>query len=204
MTADDPRFSQDQADVAHLRAHAKRELRTRMRAVRRVLPRTAAAERAAKVGAQLLQLPEFNAARTLIGFSAIHNELDPSGLLAAAQRAGKRVGLPRVDGEQIRLHVYESGDVLEESGYEILEPLASAACIEPSEVDLLVVPGLAFDARGHRLGYGRGFYDRLLPLLSRAFLVGVAYDFQFVPELPDEPHDLPMHCIVSDARTLRI
>ncbi|MET0389152.1 MAG: 5-formyltetrahydrofolate cyclo-ligase, partial [Polyangiales bacterium] len=79
-----------------------------------------------------------------------------------------------------------------------------APLIAPSEVDLVIVPGLAFDGAGQRIGYGRAFYDRLLPQLTQAFRVGLAYDFQLLAELPVEAHDVPMHCVISDARTLRV
>jgi 5-formyltetrahydrofolate cyclo-ligase len=72
------------------------------------------------------------------------------------------------------------------------------------EIDLIIVPALALDASGYRLGYGRAHYDRLLPTLTQAFRVGAVYDFQLVPELPKELHDVPMHCVVSDSRVLRM
>jgi 5-formyltetrahydrofolate cyclo-ligase len=187
-----------------LRGQAKRELRTRMRAVRRVLPRSACELRAASATERLLSLPELQRAQTVLGFHAIHNELDPAALLARASELGKRIVLPRVHDAGLSLHVYAPGDVLEESGYGTLDPSPDAPLVDPAEVDLVLVPGLAFDARGHRIGYGRAFYDRLLPTLVRAFSVGIAYDFQVLPELPNEIHDVPVNCVVSDARVLRI
>jgi 5-formyltetrahydrofolate cyclo-ligase len=194
----------DDVMLSRLREHAKRELRARMGAVRRVLPVAACAQRAERATARVLQLPEFEQARTVVGYSAVRKELDPSNLLMAAAKAGKRVGLPRVQDDRLELRVFRAGDALEESGLGILEPLASAPLIEHREVDLIVVPGLAFDTRGHRIGYGSAFYDRLLPHLSRAFRVGFVYDFQLVPELPNSAHDVAVHCVVSDAHTLRV
>jgi 5-formyltetrahydrofolate cyclo-ligase len=194
----------DDATLARLRGHAKRELRTRMRAVRRVLPRSACELRTSAATTRLLELPEFARARCVLGFHAIHKELDPAALLARAAELGKRVALPRVHDSGLSLHLYQPGDVLEESGFGTLDPSPDAPLVEPTEVDLVLVPGLAFDARGHRIGYGRAFYDRLLPTLLGAFRVGVAYDFQVLPELPNEEHDVPVHCVVSDARVLRM
>jgi 5-formyltetrahydrofolate cyclo-ligase len=194
----------DEAALVRLQVHAKQELRARMRSVRRVLPLAACAGRSSLANARVAELPEFVRARTVIGYSAIRKELDPTGLLARAASLGKRVGLPRVQDDHLQLHVYESSDSLEESQLGMLEPLPSTAVIDHSEVDLIVVPALALDARGYRIGYGRAFYDRLLPTLVNAFYVGVAYDFQLVPELPRQPHDVAMHCVISDARTLRV
>jgi 5-formyltetrahydrofolate cyclo-ligase len=202
---EDPPAPFDDATLAHFRAHAKREIRARMKAVRRVLPLSACAERSARANARVIELPEFARARTVVAYSAMRKELDPEALLAHAASLGKRIGLPRVDDDQhLQLHVHQLGEALEESGYGMLEPAASNASIDPAEVDLIIVPALALDGGGQRLGYGRGFYDRLLPLMPNAFRVGVAYDFQVVPEIPAEPHDVPLHCVISDARTLRI
>ena len=198
-----PDPAEDAARERHLRTVAKRELRSRMRQVRGVLPASAAAARSSAATERALALPELQGARVLVGFSAIHKELDPAALLAAARAQGKRVGLPRVVGELLELHEVSAPEELVEGTFGVLEPPASAPRIEPTEVDLVLVPALAFDARGHRIGYGRGFYDRLLPQLTRAFRVGLAYDFQLLAELPDDPHDVPMQCVVTDKRSLR-
>jgi 5-formyltetrahydrofolate cyclo-ligase len=201
---DDAAAPFDEATLVQLRAHAKRELRTRMKALRRVLPAAACAERSKQANARVIALPEFARARSVVAYCAMHKELDPAELLAHAKSLGKRVGLPRVDDERLELHEYAPGDALEESGFGMLEPLAGAARIEPGDVDLIIVPALALDGSGHRLGYGQGFYDRLLPSLTNAFRVGVAYSFQVVPEIPAAAHDIPVQCVISDAITLRI
>jgi 5-formyltetrahydrofolate cyclo-ligase len=204
---DDAAAPFDEATLVGLREHAKRELRTRMKAVRRVLPLSACAARSKQANARVIELPEFARARCVVAYCAMHKELDPAELLAHAASLGKRVGLPRVDDERLQLHEYSPQGLpaaLEESGFGMLEPLASAPRIDPAEVDLIIVPALALDGAGQRLGYGRGFYDRLLPTLPHAFRVGVAYAFQVVPEIPATTHDVPMHCVISDARTFRI
>jgi 5-formyltetrahydrofolate cyclo-ligase len=204
MAMDDAPSPDSEAALVRLQVHAKQELRARMRAVRRVLPLAACAGRSSRANARVMELPEFVRARTVIGYNAMRKELDPTGLLARAASLGKRVGLPRVQDDHLQLHVYEPSDALEENQLGMLEPLASAPVIDNAEVDLIVVPALALDAQGYRIGYGRAFYDRLLPALVNAFYVGVAYDFQLVPELPKQAHDAAMHCVVSDARTLRM
>lgn len=207
MSADDL-LDTDPALLARLREHAKRELRSRMRSVRGVLPSAACAERSARAIAHLSELPEVKAARTIVGFSAIQKELDLAALLSEARAQGKRVGLPRVvqpeDGPALLDLLALNDEPLVEGAFGVLEPPPSAPRIEEAGVDVILVPGLAFDAQGHRIGYGRAFYDRLLPTLPNAFRVGVGYDFQLVVELPVDPHDVPLHCIVTDARVLRI
>jgi 5-formyltetrahydrofolate cyclo-ligase len=211
LVSDPSQLDPETAQLARLRAHAKRELRSRMRSIRAVLPLRAVRERSAAAMAQLRALPELAAARVVVGFSAIQRELDPASLLAEARAQGKRVGLPRVvesddPAAPPTLSLHEVADTAELSSgaFGILEPAAGSPLLAAAEVDLVLVPGLAFDVHGHRIGYGRAFYDHLLPSMPRAFRVGVAYDFQLVPELPSEPHDIPMHCVVSDKKVLRV
>jgi 5-formyltetrahydrofolate cyclo-ligase len=194
-----------QAAEHALRVQAKQELRERTRALRRVLPASACAVRSAAICERLLTLDAFAQASTLIGYVAHRKEADPRAALDAAARAGKRVGLTRVeDAAALGLHRYVDGDALAPNGFGIAEPLASAPSIALDEVDLIIVPALAVDARGHRIGYGHGYYDRLLPKLSRAFKVAIAYDFQLLAETPDTPSDARVDCVVTDARVLRV
>ena len=209
--SDPSQLDPEAAQLARLRAHAKRELRSRMRSVRAVLPLSAVRERSAAAMAQLRALPEIAAARVIVGFSAIQRELDPASLLAEARAQGKRVGLPRViesddpaEPPALALHEVASEAELVEGAFGILEPAASAPLLAAADVSVVLVPGLAFDVDGHRIGYGRAFYDRLLPSMPQAFRIGIAYDFQLVPELPREPHDIAMQCVVSDKKVLRI
>ena len=88
--------------------------------------------------------------------------------------------------------------------YGIGEPSADAPRIATEDIDLILVPALAIDSRGQRIGYGEGYYDRLLPALARAFKVATTYDFQLLVEIPNTAHDAPVDCLVTDARTLRV
>jgi 5-formyltetrahydrofolate cyclo-ligase len=194
----------DPKAVAYLREHAKRELRSRMRSVRAVLPASAREQRSRAAAQRVSELAEYVGAQTIVAFSAIQKEIDPAELLAQARASGKRVGLPRVVGELLELHEFRDASELVEGSFGVLEPAESAPVIAAADVDLVIVPGLAFDARGHRLGYGRAFYDRLLPRLTKAFFLGFAYDFQVVIDLPDDVHDVPMHAVATDQRVLRV
>jgi 5-formyltetrahydrofolate cyclo-ligase len=193
----------DAARLAHFRGVAKRELRTRMRSVRAVLPQSAIATRSSAVCQRIEHLPEFARAQVILGFSAIRKEVDLSAVLTRAQALGKQTALPKVVGETLELRVSNTQYPLSEGSFGILEPPDDAPVVDPASVDLVLVPGLVFDASGHRIGYGRGHYDRLLPGLTNAFRVGVAYDFQLLAELPTEPHDIALHCVVTDTRCLR-
>lgn len=186
-----------------LRIQVKRELRRRLRAIRGQLPAEARAARSAAIVDRVLALPELRAARSIAAFVAMRSEADPAGIVAACRARGHRVALPRVHPEPdgLVLHAHAADDPLERSSFGVLEPSASAPRVDA--VDVVIVPGLAFDPRGHRIGYGKGFYDRLLPTLPGAFRCAIAYDFQLVPEVPDRDGDVPVHAVVTDRRVLR-
>lgn len=119
---------------------------------------------------------------------------------------GQARGAParRSESGGVVFHLHREGDVLEEGGFGVPEPLPSADRIAPEDVDLVLVPALAVDPRGHRIGYGKGFYDRLLPTLVRALRCVVAFDFQLHGEIPDEPGDVAADVVVTDARLLHV
>jgi 5-formyltetrahydrofolate cyclo-ligase len=195
----------DRAAEQALRARAKQELRVRMRSVRRVLPQTACVARSQAICEQLRELSPFALASTLIAYAAYRKEADPAPLLREAERLGKTVGLVRVEEDGgLGLHRYRTGDPLADNAFGIAEPSSLAARIEHAEVELVIVPVLAIDPRGYRIGYGHGYYDRLLPRLGRAFKVAIAYDFQLLAEMPNTDGDVPVDCIVTDKRTLLV
>lgn len=147
----------------------------------------------------------FQGARVVLLYAPIRGEVETDCVAAAAVALGKRLALPRVHKEPrgLVLHAY-SGDpgTLVKGAYGILEPAADWPEVEPAAVDLVVVPGVGFDTRGNRLGYGGGYYDRLLPDLLKAnpkvSLLGLAYGFQVVPALPAEAHDVPMDGLATE------
>lgn len=195
----------DPAEEQALRVRAKQELRGRMRSLRRVLPQAACAQRSGAICLRLCELTAFANARTMVGYAAYQKEADPAAALRVAEHAQKTVGLVRIeDGGGLSLHRHCEGDPLEPNAFGIAEPLLQAERIAYTDVDLVIVPALAIDERGHRIGYGHGYYDRLLPQLSRAFKVAIAYDFQLLMDLPSTQGDVPVDCVVTDTRTLMI
>lgn len=192
-----------EGDLAALRARAKAEIRRHMRSIRGVLPVSACGERATRATERLLALPEVARARTVVAYVAMRKEIDPGALCAALRAQGKTVALPRIDGEALALHEFTSDEALVENELGVREPPLDAPRVVPEAVDVIVVPALAIDPRGYRVGYGGGFYDRLLPTLPNAFKVGLVYDFQLIAEAPNDTHDVPVDCLVSDARVMR-
>lgn len=187
-----------------LRAEAKRELRKRLRGLRNALPDAAVASRSAIVSARIVSLSEFVRARTIGVFHPIRGrrELDLGGVVRAARAAGKRVAYPHVDDETraMTLRFVDDEATLAEKGLGFAEPPDGAEVAAPGAIDLILVPALAVDLGGHRLGYGAGYYDRMLPRYAPpAVTIGVAFDFQLIAEVPTLAHDVRLDRIVTDA-----
>ncbi len=149
-------------------------------------------------------LPGFHTSRTMLLYvSAFAEEIDTTGMIRRALDAGKRVVCPRVDREakRLRLHVVADPDrELMAGTLGIPEPDSTLPEVHPLEVDWALVPGLAFDIRGYRLGRGGGFYDRLLPTLrDQAPRWALAFDVQWVEAVPIESHDQPLSGIATPA-----
>ena len=135
---------------------------------------------------------------------ALDGEVETRDLIARALRGGKRVLCPRAERGPRRLEHYEirSLDELEQTALGLWEPNPSRATpADPADADLVLVPGIAFDRRGHRIGYGAGYYDRFLATCG-ATTVGLAYSFQVREALPHERHDVPVNVIVTEVETI--
>ncbi len=184
----------------------KSELRREM--VERILalePECRASEEAALIEA-FPGLAGFEAAGcVLLYVSAFPEEFATGPMLRLALEKGKRLLCPRVDRSRGVLHLSEVRDLqadLVRRTLGIPEPRLTCPRVEPEAVDWVLVPGLAFDGRGFRLGRGAGHYDRLLPTLRPGVMRwALALDCQWIDALPVEPHDVPLDGVVSPSRT---
>jgi 5-formyltetrahydrofolate cyclo-ligase len=188
-----------------LRRQAKTALRRRMRGLRNAIPREACAARSERIVERVLASAAFDRAGAVGLFWPMveRNEVDVRPLDAAARTAGKIVAYPRLTEEGMTLAVAEPSS-LAERGHMFAEPPeeAPAAVIGPEL--LVVVPALAVDPAGNRIGYGKGFYDWLLARIAPpAFALAVAYDFQVVAEIPTSETDRPVHLVITDVRTFQ-
>jgi 5-formyltetrahydrofolate cyclo-ligase len=195
-------MTREEADA--LKHVAKEELRKRVAALRRALTSEVRAQYSLLACRRLLELECMQRAQVVSAYMPLRFELSTDHALSALFAAGKQVALPRVDPltNLLSLHAYRPEDELFESAFMVREPRADSPEIVPQDVDVVLVPGLAFDAAGQRLGYGQGFYDRLLGSM-RAVRIGLAFDFQMLVEVPSFAHDLPVDYVVTDKRVLR-
>lgn len=156
---------------------------------------------------KFLSLSEFRRSPVILFFASFRSEVATVPLIEEALRRGKKVVLPSVDPAHKELRLYEirEPDELSPGYMGIPEPAVSVERERDiNDVTLVVMPGAAFDSMGNRLGYGGGYYDKLLARLRRRIpLIALAYEEQIVDSLPPEPHDIKVYVIVTDKRVIR-
>lgn len=155
---------------------------------------------------RLVSILEFIHAKVIFFFASFRSEVSTLPLIEESFHLGKRVVLPLVNNEAKKLRLYEIEDLSEVSpGFMgIPEPdVSGERRMDINNIDLVIMPGVAFDLMGNRLGYGAGYYDKLLSRLKRHIpLIALAYEEQIVESLPSEPHDIKVHKIVTDRRVI--
>ena len=162
---------------------------------------------AKRIGGQLAALPDFESADLVMLYHSYNNEAGTLPTLNYCLRTNKRVALP-VTSEDFQLHAYEvrslEGLRTDVRGISEPDPLLCQP-VDPSLIDLIVVPGVAFDMEGGRLGYGKGCYDRFLTQLRPEVpIIGLAYDFQVLPRVPQEPSDRRVDLIITEKGILKM
>ena len=185
----------------------KRSLRSHALAQRRALSHESWLAHSHSAQQNILDLNEYHDAKSIALYSAAHNEIDTTLIAMAALGAGKRLLYPVVSGNKMFLRRIEQLDSLQKGAFGILEPDANGFDYQADEADLIIVPGIAFDHSGHRIGYGKGFYDRFLhqqPCLA-AHLIGLCHDFQLLDVLiPVDTHDIAVEMVVTDSQVMRV
>ncbi len=232
----------EEKDPARSAGVPKTAMRARMRETLGALAQARFVEGGAAISRRVLEMEEVGRARVVMAFVPMRRggrlmEADITDLLDGVVAMGKRLALPRGASDGVEAcEVGEDwrGEVVESALKGVMEPTATARRVAAAEIDVVIVPGLAFDAVGGRLGRGKGFYDRFLgemklgspesgadtepPLREQGYprqrhparstglpnLIGVCLEEQVVGEVPREGHDVLMGCVVTDVRTMRV
>ena len=151
---------------------------------------------------KLFALPEFQRSRTILFYASFGGEVETFEMIKQAQKLGKKIALPTVIKHQkkivpVLVEDLETG--LTVGSFGIKEPKDTLLPLELKKIDMVIVPGVAFDKHHHRLGRGAGYYDRFLcQFPTETSIVGLAYDFQLVDRLPPQIHDIPMTHIIAN------
>ncbi|MDE6234205.1 MAG: 5-formyltetrahydrofolate cyclo-ligase [Muribaculaceae bacterium] len=176
----------------------KSDIRRKIKAMRQMLSDAERISAAEEVFNRLEQTAAFLMADKVLMYHSLPDELSTHAFLKK-WGSRKRFYLPRVNGVNLDILPYDESR-LELGSFHIEEPTGNDT-VDADEIELIVVPAVAYDRRGNRLGRGKGFYDRLLSS-ARATKIGVGYEFQLVDEIPAEPHDVPMDYVITQSVTL--
>ncbi|MFN6571539.1 5-formyltetrahydrofolate cyclo-ligase [Dendronalium sp. ChiSLP03b] len=179
------------------KADNKAELRRTLLKARQSMSVREWREKSDRICSHLQTSVLFAQAKTILAYFSFRQEPDLSPLFANTKY---RWGFPRCVGKSLHWHIWEPNDNLQIGAYGITEPHANAPSIDPAEVDLVLVPSVACDYQGYRLGYGGGYYDRLLnsPEWFAKPTIGIVFDFAYLPQLPIEPWDKPLKTVFSE------
>jgi len=184
----------------HSQSDEKELLRQNLKSLRAQVSQLAGMASALALWSQLKQLPQFNNAKRIAAFVPTQTEINMTPILEGILCLQKELYLPKADPAQTLLGFYPVSDLkkLMPGSHHIPEP-PSMTALPPEKLDLILVPGLAFDRRGYRLGYGKGYYDRFLSQLGPScFSIGVGYSFQMIEKVPFSSHDIPVKSLLSE------
>lgn len=173
----------------------KKALRAQIRQQKRAMTAAQIEEKSQMLGKLFLDCPLYRQAKTIYGYLPYNQEVRTAPMLQQALDDGKRVAVCKIFGDEMRF-IYMTDLSLVEKGYAgIPEPVADTP-VADDPTALVLMPGLAFDSAGHRLGYGGGFYDKFLAAEPHHPTVALCYDFQMLPELKTEEFDVPVDCVL--------
>ena len=145
---------------------------------------------------KLLSHPSILHAKMIMAYFPLPDELDVQDLLSELYASGKTVFLPVISDGEIILRKFQGFEQMEPGVFGVQEPCGEEF-YRLTEVETVIVPGIAFSRNGYRLGRGKAYYDRFLPKVQIAYKIGVGYDFQLMDEIPTEPHDVRLDEILS-------
>lgn len=178
----------------------KNDIRRKVKAMRSMLLEAERISAADEVFEQLEKTAAFLLADKILMYHSLPDELSTHRFLDK-WNGRKSFFLPRVNGVNLEILPYDESR-LELGAFHIEEPTGDNT-VSADDIELVIVPGVAYDRRGNRLGRGKGFYDRLLAS-TRATKIGVGYEFQMVDEIPAEPHDVKMDMVITQKTVIRI
>ena len=173
----------------------KKALRSQIRAQKRAMSEEEIVRASERLGELFLASEAYRQARTIYGYLPYNQEVRTVPMLERALRDGKRVAVPKVYGDEMRFIYMDDLSAVEKGYAGIPEPVADGPVADDTTA-LVLMPGLAFDPKGNRMGYGGGFYDRFLAQEPAHPTVALCYEFQMVEQLPTEEFDVPVDLVL--------
>ena len=173
----------------------KKELRRSIRERKRAMTEEEIVSRSVKLGVLFAQSEAYKNAKTIYGYLPYNQEVRTVPMLEQALKDGKKVAVPKVYGDEMKFLYLDDLTKVSKGYAGIPEPIADGP-VADDETALVLMPGLAFDPQGHRIGYGGGFYDKFLAAEPNHPTLALCYEFQMLPELDTEEHDIPVDTVL--------
>lgn len=173
----------------------KQALRCQIREKKRAMTEEQILSASQRLGTLFAQSPLYRQAKTIYGYLPYNQEVRTVPMLQRALQEGKRVAVPKVYGDEMRFIYLEDLSAVEKGYAGIPEPVADGP-VADDPTALVLMPGLAFDHEGHRIGYGGGFYDKFLAQEPNHHTLALCYDFQMMEHLDTEEFDIPVDCVL--------
>lgn len=176
----------------------KKALRREIGIKKRALTAREIEDRSAILANKLFETTQYKEAKSLYAYLSFNQEVRTNPIIERAWADGKRVAVPKVlRDEMVFIWIDNFEDMAPQGAFGILEPISNAP-VADDETALILMPGLAFDPQGHRIGYGGGYYDRYLEAQPNHPTVALCYDFQLLPHLEVEAHDIAVGMVIAD------
>ncbi len=173
----------------------KKELRRSIRERKRAMSEAEILSRSDALAQQFYASPAYKEAKTIYGYLPYNQEVRTVPMLEQALKDGKRVAVPKVYGDEMKFLYMDDLSLIEKGYAGIPEPIADEP-VADDKTALVLMPGLAFDPQGHRIGYGGGFYDKFLAAEPEHPTLALCYEFQMLPFLQVEEHDIPVDFVL--------
>lgn len=180
--------------------HGKDELRRHVLSERDALEKSSIKTLSHAIQKKVIESSLFRSATVVGAYHAVGSEVKTDLIVSEARKQGKIICLPRVQESRISFYEFVLEDGLVKGRFGIMEPPPDA---RPALPEILIVPGVAFDRDGYRLGYGKGYYDRFLSE-STTTSIGLAYSFQVIEKIPSSPHDKRMNALVTEKELITL
>ena len=179
----------------------KKAIRIKIRDMKKTISEDTKAVQSQSIFQTLVNKPDFQNAQTILCYWSMPDEVHTHDFVMQWYKK-KTILLPVVQGNELELKIFQGLDSMQTgTAYGIKEPIGSVFQ-NFSDIDIIIVPGVAFDKMGNRLGRGKAYYDKLLRVAFRAKKIGVCFDFQFIEKIPVEVHDIPMDEVLIGRNTL--
>ena len=183
----------------------KEKIRRKIKDIRDTMQKEEVLEKSNQIKKRLFQMKKFNHAHTILFYISYDNEVYTHDMIKETLSKDKKVVVPVTDVKKRKLILSELknwGD-LTLGTYGILEPLEDRIQkVSPEDIDIIITPGVAFDEYGHRIGHGMAYYDNLLKNMSKNLVIGLAFEFQIMQNIPTESHDIPVDMIITEKRII--